>query len=76
VDRILHFTTFVIACVETNIRNRRPAQVVYVTGGMPVQNGHVQGAGYPPPAQGYAPSTPGQVYVPPGQVHHYNGVKA
>ena len=69
-DRILHFTTFVIACVETNIRNRRPPQVVYVTGGMPVQNG------YPQQPQGYAPSTPGQVYVPPGQVHHYNGVKA
>ncbi|GAB1317075.1 hypothetical protein MFIFM68171_07285 [Madurella fahalii] len=31
---ILHFVTFVIACVETSIRNRRPQQVVYVQPGM------------------------------------------
>ncbi|KAK4133956.1 hypothetical protein BT67DRAFT_422656 [Trichocladium antarcticum] len=77
---ILHFTTFIIACVETSIRNRRSLQVVYVNGGygMPGPNAHAhaQGVVYSQPQHGYAPAAPaapGQVYMPPG--HQPAGAK-
>jgi hypothetical protein len=67
-DRILHFATFVIACVETNQRNRskRQMQVVYVNGG----------SQYPPPQ--YGQQAQGVVYQPasPEQVYHHGGMKA
>jgi hypothetical protein len=55
VDRILHFTTFVIACVETSKRNRGD-NVVYVTG--PPQYGYGQTGQTVP----YTPAPPAQVY--------------
>lgn len=65
--RILHFATFVIACVETNKRNRakRQPQVVYVNGG----------SQYPPQ---YGQQGPGAMYSPasPEQVYHHGGMKA
>ncbi|GAB1316356.1 hypothetical protein MFIFM68171_06566 [Madurella fahalii] len=74
---ILHFVTFVIACVETSVRNRRPQQVVFVQPGMGM---HGQPAVYhspvPQPQQQwdyqqsapmYAPPPQSQVYYHPGQ---------
>ena len=61
--RILHFVTFVIACVETNKRNRsrHTTQVVYVNGGPQ-----------------YAPQQQPPMYPVPGpeQVYQYGGQKA
>jgi hypothetical protein len=58
VDRILHFTTFVIACVETSKRNRSH-DVVYVTGPPQyAQYGHGQNGQAVP----YTPAPPAQVY--------------
>lgn len=65
--RILHFATFVIACVETNKRNRakRQPQVVYVNGA----NQYPPQYGQPVQGVGYAPAQPEQVY-------HHAGMKA
>jgi hypothetical protein len=55
---ILHFTTFVIACVETSKRNRSH-DVVYVTGPPQyAQYGHGQNGQAVP----YTPAPPAQVY--------------
>jgi hypothetical protein len=56
---ILHFTTFVIACVETSNRNRAE-RVVFVTQ-------YAQGPqyGYNGQAMGYAPAPPAPVYEHP-----------
>ncbi len=61
--RILHFVTFVIACVETNKRNRsrHTTQVVYVNGGPQY------------PAQNQAPGYP---VAGPEQTYQYGGMKA
>ncbi len=71
--RILHFVTFVIACVETNKRNRlrHTTQVVYVNGGPQ----------YPPQNQPpqYPPQNQPPMYPPvagPEQAYQYGGMKA
>lgn len=62
--RILHFVTFVIACVETNKRNRsrHTTQVVYVNGGPQY-----------PPQQHQPPVYP---VAGPEQAYQYGGMKA
>lgn len=69
--RILHFVTFVIACVETSHRNRTPPQVVFVQPG----RHHLQPAMYgqpvlyhstvPQPQWNYHQPVP--MYAPPPQ---------
>jgi len=65
---ILHFTTFVIACYETNVRNRLPRHqtlIMVQNPPVPMQPGFYPQMGYGQP--GYAqPNLPGQqVYYPP-----------
>lgn len=57
-DRILHFTTFVIACVECSKRNSA-SSVVYVN---TTHYAPYPDHGYNGQAMGYAPAVPTPVY--------------
>jgi hypothetical protein len=78
---ILHFTTFVIACYETNVRNRLPRQTVIV---MQPATAQPTQAFYPPAAyatqhqplpgqQMYYPYQQQQAVYPPKAIEAYQG---
>jgi hypothetical protein len=57
VDRVLHFVTFIIACVETSQRNSAKT-VIYMPGTLYQVPQYVQ------PSVLYSPAPPQQVYMP------------
>ncbi len=71
---LIHFALFVIACYETNVRNRMPRTVyvmqpVYGAPQVIVPAAYQQIGGYPSPAQPGQPFPAGQYMPPPGQMY-------